>query len=285
MAGFIPDIWSSKVLGALKKRQNLFDKTDRSYATKVGGSIVIPHLGDVSIEDETSNSFTTTTPNNKLDTRIMLNRQAVATIGVGVVENTQANTSLMSRYSKEAAKKISRNLDSRIVEDMLKDNESANKLKYSDCGTGVTKLTKSVVLAAQEVLNKNESDMENRYIVVDPKGYKQLGEIADFVDYNKIAYSMQNSPLRTGIIGSVYGFQVVLVPELPKVDGNGVFTGTKNKAPIIFFQKEAFATSIQADLIAKSTYNSAKAMDIVQLITIWGAKVIDPKGIVTVREN
>ncbi len=292
MAGFIPDIWASKALGVLKKRNNLYDLTNRSYETNVksaGGSVIVPVLDSISVKDETSSNYKPKTTNNRKQKEITLSKRAIVTMGVSAVNQIQSNSNLIDQYTKKAGLVIGKSIDRKLAKTFIEDCEPSNRLKYSDLVSGATKLTKTVILGVQEKMNE-VCGFEDRYLVVDPKGYKALGEISDFVDYQKIAYNPQNSPLRTGVIGMVYGFQVFLMPSLPDVDSSwGIDSGSGSSADhkhvAIFYQKEAFATVIQAHMKAKHSYDADTASDIVQLITVYGAELLEPNHCVVVREN
>ena len=287
MPGFIADIWSGQTLGELKKRKNLFDLTDRSYEAGIksgGGSIIVPSLDSLSIADETADKYEIKKTDNSKSSKILLDKKAVITIGVGVVDEVQANSALMQKYTKKAGVKTGRAIDVSVAKEIITGAKA--QVKFSDIATGVNKLTKMIVLGAQEYLNDADADMEDRILVVDAKGYKDLGGIADFVDYQKIGFGGDKSPLKTGLIGTVYGFSVYLLPALPKVSATGELTGeTIDKHTALFFQKEGIATAIQAQMKAKSAYDTGYGQDVVQLFTIYGRKVMESGYCVTVRDN
>jgi len=290
MSGFIPDMWASKCLGELKKRKNLFDLTDRSYETSVksgGGSVTVPTMDSLVVQDETATEYTIKKTDNSQGSKILLDKKAVITIGVGVIDEVQSSIPLMNRYTKKAGIKTGMSIDTRVAKEFISGSKPANRLKFSDLVANANRHTKSTVNAVQEILNA-VCDMDDRVMVVDPKGYKDLGDVADFVDYQKIAYSVDKSPLLTGLIGAVYGFQVFLMPSLPLVDETGVISATaeENTKHIgIFYQKEAFATVIQAMMKAKGTYDPKLGQDVVQLFTVFGAKLLEDDKAVVVRDN
>lgn len=288
MAGFKPELWAMLILGMLKQRKKLIDLGDRQFDSLVkngGSSLHLPVMGAVNVQDETAaGNYTVTTPDNEVDSGLNLDRRAVVTVGIGVVDQTQANQSLMNKYSEQAAKKTARALDLRFAQTAILGADAANKKAYGEFSAAATRITKSVIGGAQEIMNNADIDMEDRVLVVDAKGYKDLLDIPDFVDYNKIAYAALNSPLATGVIGKVMGFDVFMLPSLPKIKDDYTLTdGTKSCS--VFFQKDAISTVIQAELIARSTYDTKVGQDVLQLFTIYGQKVFVPGSVIVAKEN
>jgi hypothetical protein len=123
----------------------------------------------------------------------------------------------------------------------------------------------AAVRAIRKTMANNKVPASGRYLVVNP-------DFADFLiqGLDDVSVSGQDSELRNGVIGRLYGFMVIESPLLANAAGTPGAIGYHQSMT-------AFVSQVQS---LESLRNPTKFSDIVRGLNVFGAKVLKSEATV-----
>jgi|GEM_PF-1242510 len=286
---FLPEVWSAETQRLLHEKlraeKPIYSTiTDYSSLTKnvQAGAYHGPMLGDVTgqsmpISDEKFTELAKSTFNMPFGN----------SVGVPVVINdiTAAQSILAIRqvYGQLAVDAIIDNYDKAAIEEMIDETPALNRIAPADTVNGT--LGKADFIVAHKKLNEAKAPRTNRYCVIGPEFEAQLYNISDFISRDKIA---DTSALSAGAVGKLLGFEVILLPDMPKVDSDGdvAALGTGNVA--VFYHSSCAGFGRNLEFGAREESKAGIPGTMVNIFSVYGVKIHPGalgKRIVTVIQN
>lgn len=272
---FIPQIWSAKLLVALRAAlvyggPQIINRDYEGDVAQAGSTVRITSISRPTIGDYVPNS-TSISPEQVQDAQrtLVIDQSKYFAFGVDDVDARQARGNVLTQAMSEAAYALADTVD-QFIAGLYTGVASANNLGTVDLtsispSTGVTFYDK-VLLPLGTALSRASVPTNGRYVVVSPESLESLLHDDRFIKVNE---SGTADGLRNGQIGRAAGFDVLVSNNTPgTVDAPVIIAGTSGA--ITF-----------ADQINKvEAYRPQDAFeDAVKGLALYGAKLIRPSGI------
>lgn len=200
---------------------------------------------------------------------------------VNDIDNAQTNIELLKHFTKDAYEAILDGYDEFIAKGLI--TGANKKLKKSDTTGNV--ITKADIQALRLELNKMRAPLRGRYLLVSPEAESQLLDISEFISRDKIADA---TAMKEGIIGRVLGFDVLMSPLMPKTDTTGAINATAGsnvKDTLVAYHSLAFGFGRQLEFNAISEPKALLPGAIVNIYSVYGGVIQEPKYAVSLRDN
>jgi N4-gp56 family major capsid protein len=179
------------------------------------------------------------------------------------------------RYAKEMADQAGQALAKQMDSDILALYSSAG----SFVGDGATEITKTTLLDSIAKLDGADVPSNDRHLIVDELGKKQLFKEVDFIRYDATG---QASPALTGArqggeFGSIYGVKVHVSTNVP------VETATPNVVHGMMFHRDAIGLAVQKNNKTETQRELKKLATLVVATVLYGVAVLRADHLVDVR--
>jgi N4-gp56 family major capsid protein len=240
---FIPELWSDKVLKARERNLAMASRVIRldDEVAKLGDTVHLPRFANRTASTKTANSAITYNAATNGEFVIGITTQAYDAVIIEDITTVQSKYNLMDLYTQKMGYALGQKLDSDLV-GMYTGFGLAQTVGAVATSTGV-RIAKSFILEAKRLLDAADAPGEDRYIMVDANGYRDLLNIDDFVRYDSRGVS---NVIGKPAIGEIYGFEVVMSNQVPSLS---------SVAYALVWQKEAFALALQKDVTMKTEYS------------------------------
>lgn len=221
VTSFIPTIWYSKLLMALRPRLvgEAFVNHDVQGEVIYGGSVKINRIGNVTLKAYDGSSITYEDMNTLAETLNINNIKYVA-VQIDDVDAVQARDGgqLMAKYIEEMARQVAENLDQATFAEIAGAATSANT--YGDDTTPIAitdgASAKKVLLKLKSLADRANVPVEGRRVACPPDFENAL--LAD--PYINIAPPTAEDTLKAGYVGKLYGMEIYSSNNIPQTDGN-----------------------------------------------------------------
>lgn len=269
IANWRPNIWTSEILAARESNlvlAPLVKRYDRDITSK-GQTVEIPKLDNLTANAKVANTQVTLNSNVESKVTINIDQHYEASVMVEDFSDAQSAYDTHSEYRKKTGYAIAEEMDNFIATEMT-DNFSQSE------GSAGTALTYAVILDAKQTLDEAKTPLTERYLVVTPKGHRELLEIDEFIRYDAMGASGQPSGFKTGKVGTVVGVEVYMSQNLV------VESGTPDTHNNLFFHKEAFALAVQKTPKTETQRKTEYLGDLIVTQALWGGAVLrDDHGV------
>lgn len=268
LENFIPKVWSSRLLQQLDEQHILVDVTNREYEGDIqnaGDTVKINSIGDIAVNDYTKNS-TTISPETLSDasTQLTIDQSKYFAFQVDDIDQAQQRPKVMQRAMDKAGIALSDTADSYIAG------------LYGNAGVTPSKEDWSSTIDVQSAAKKIKKGlMENNvpegadiWWAVTPEIYTDSLQdvVADLSD--------NVEELRNGVVGSIYGINVMVSNNL---EGDGT-SGTEYQTMAGTMDAIGFAEQINK---VEAYRPEDSFSDAVKGLHLYGAKVIRPEQLVS----
>jgi len=166
------------------------------YAKPGDKSVSFPKSGSFTVENRASATEGTNQHLTYLNDKLDLDYRAHVQWLIDNMDEYQARPDIKADYIKKATSAHARNIDTQII----------TKLDASAGYVQAAGVTQAKILNAVQFLDQNHAKEEGRYLLIPPSGRNQMLSIADFIR----ADAMGTSNIARGVIGEVYGLQVMV---------------------------------------------------------------------------
>jgi len=192
------DVISALVARELKQKAILVPTLTDVSAFAVAGmkSISFPKTGSLTVENRASGASGNAQTLSFTNDTLSLDTNAYISWIVDNVDQYQANVNVQAEFVKRAASAHARNLDDTILTQL--DTYSG----YQQAAG----IDKSKILNARKWLLKNQAQVSDMVLVVNPDDEALLLDIAEFVRAD--AYGSSN--IGSGVLGKIYGIPVMV---------------------------------------------------------------------------
>lgn len=170
--------------------------------------IKIPKFGQFTVDTKVENTAVDAQDNAFSTDDLDLDQHKVIQMLIEDIANVQSKVEITSRYINQAGRDMAEDMDQDLI-DTLEAGVSAAAPDHSIAYDNATDLQKVDVLEAKRLLTVQKVPQGDRFMLIGPGSEKSLLNISEFV---RVDESGDNSALRNGQIGRLFGFTVMLSP-------------------------------------------------------------------------
>lgn len=221
VTSFIPTIWYSKLLMALRPRLvgEAFVNHDVEGEVMYGGSVKINRIGNVTLKAYDGSSITYEDMDTSAET-LNIDNIKYAAVQLDDVDAVQVRDGgqLMAKYTEEMARQVAENIDKATFAEIAGAATSANT--YGDDTTPIAitdgASAKKVLLKLKSLADRANVPVEGRRVACPPDFENAL--LAD--PYINIAPPTAEDTLKAGYVGKLYGMEIYSSNNIPQTVGN-----------------------------------------------------------------
>ena len=268
---FIPEIWSAKILGSLKK--NLVYAQDgvvnRDYEGEIanqGDTVRIRSVSRPTISSYTKNATLTYETLTDAQRSLLIDQAKSFSFVVDDIDEAQASGAL-DEATTEAAYGL-RDTADQYVASLYTGAASANQVGTVSVTTAALAYTQLRKLSVK--LDEANVPQEGRWCIVPPWYYGLLLEDDKFVRYDA---SGTTAGLRNGIVGQALGFDVMKSNNAVLVTGDDYAVMAGHKSAITYAEQIVETEALRL----QTTFGTG-----VRGLHVYGAKLVRPDAIATV---
>lgn len=160
---------------------------------------------------------------------------------------------------------------------------SANRLTLEDEVNNV--ITLDDFIKADEILTAQKAPKRNRYCVIGSTHNSQLYKIPEFISRDKIANAQA---IPDAVIGRLLGFDIMVLPDMPKVDNTGDVDDAGILNVALFYHSTSAGFGRNKEFGAREESKAGIPGVLINVWSAFGGKVHPDnfaKRIVTIRDN
>lgn len=271
IANFIPEVWSAKLLVALRSAHvyaagGVINRDYEGEISSFGDTVHITSLVDPTIGNYTAHTDITVEDIDDLDQILLINQSKYFAFEADDIEKRQAKGEFMNQQSIAAAWKL-RDVADKYVAGLMATGVAAGNVIAEQTVTKDTAYDVLVDLGTK--LDEADVPTENRWAVITPKYHGLLLKDPRFI----AAGDAQGASVRTnGIVGEAAGFSLRKSNNVP--DGPGIGAGK------FIIAGNSMATTF-AEQIAKTeaARRELRFADMVKGLHLYGGKVVRPTAL------
>jgi N4-gp56 family major capsid protein len=271
---FIPEVWSAKLLLALRSAHvyaagGVINREYEGEISDFGDTVHITSLVDPTIGDYTAHTDITVEDVDDLEQILQITQSKYFAFEVDDIEKRQAKGNILSAQAQAAAWKL-RDVADRYVAGLMATGVAAQNVIAE---TTVTKDNAyDILVDLGTKLDESNIPTENRWAVITPKFHGLLLKDSRFI----AAGDDKGAGVRTnGLIGEAAGFTLRKSNNVP--DGPGAGAGK------LIIAGNSMATTF-AEQIAKTeaARRELRFADMVKGLHLYGGKVVRPEALAAV---
>ena len=278
VTGFIPKLWSARLLNALDKSHVFANVVNRDYEgeiKKMGDTVHINTIGAVTIGTYTQNTDFTSGPETlaTTDQTLTIDQAKYFNFQVDDIDAAQAAGDIMDKAMTRAAYGLADASDKYIAGILAGAADASNLVSSSAVALTSSNVYENVV-KMRTILDKANVPTAGRWLVIPPEMYALILLDDRFV---KTGGEMAEGILRTGLVAQAAGFDIYLSNNCVSVNSNSTDTYT------ITGGVDAAATYAE-QIVSTEAYRPEKRFaDAVKGLHVYGAKVVDKAQIACLK--
>lgn len=260
---FIPEVWAAGVTQSFIANQVVIPTLNNAFTGDVvaGNKVHVINATTPTIADYSATR--TITAEALADTEVLLeiDQEKAFSVNVDDVDRVQASSEF-APWVDSAGRALAEDAEDYLLNTvMLVGAQNANP---TDIVVDSADDALTAVRTMRTLMGKAKVPASGRYLVVSP-------DFADFLiqGLDDVSVAGQDSELRNGVIGRLYGFTVL---ESPLLD----YDGNTNGAIAYHESMVAFVNQIQS---LESLRNPTKFADIVRGLNVYGGKVLKNEAV------
>jgi hypothetical protein len=258
---FIPEVWAAGVTQSFIANQVVIPTLNNAFTGEVtaGNKVHIINATTPTISDYSATR--TITAEALADTEVVLDidQEKAFSVNVDDVDRVQASSEF-APWVDSAGRALAEDAETYVLTQMLAGASDANS---GSVEIDTADEAKAAIRAIRKEMANNKVPAAGRYIVVNP-------DMADLLiqGLDDVSVAGNDSELRNGVIGRLYGFTVVESP---------LFSADTPAA--IGYHEAMFAYVSQIQSL-ESLRNPTKFADIVRGLNVYGGKVLKNEAVV-----
>ncbi len=270
VTGFIPKLWSARLLNALDKSHVFANVVNRDYEgeiKKMGDTVHINTIGAVTIGTYTQNTDFSSGPETlaTTDQTLTIDQAKYFNFQVDDIDAAQAAGDIMDKAMTRAAYGLADASDKYIAGILAGAADATNTVSTSAVALTSSNVYENVV-KMRTILDKANVPTAGRWLVIPPEMYALILLDDRFV---KTGGEMAEGILRTGLVAQAAGFDIYLSNNCVSVNSNSTDTYT------IVGGVDSAATYAE-QIVSTEAYRPEKRFaDAVKGLHVYGAKVVD----------
>lgn len=310
---FVPQLWSDEVLASYKANlvmANLVRKLN--HRGKKGSSIKIPTPSRGAVSNKTAEAQVTLIQHGT-DAGITINIQKHKEYSrlIEDIVDVQALASLRRFYTDDAGYAIAKRVDYDLIFEAARgalsvgsaatlveeaatgEIDSTSTFTNAVVGDGVTAwnaaasanagnatdLTDAGIRRSILLLDNVDAPMAGRVLVIPPVVKADLTGIARFTQQAFTGETGAGNTIRNGLVGDVYGVEVYVTNQLPKVEDAGA---ANDQQLVLFFQRDAIVLVEQMGVRTQEQYKQEYLANLFTADMIYDVKTVRPTSIVPI---
>jgi N4-gp56 family major capsid protein len=310
---FVPQLWSDEVLASYKSNlvmANLVRKLN--HRGKKGSSIKIPTPSRGAVSSKTAETQVTLIQHGT-DTGLTINiaKHKEYSRLIEDIVDVQALASLRRFYTDDAGYAIAKRVDYDLIFEALSgalsvgtaatlveetatgEIDSTSTFSNAVVGDGSTAwdatananagnaadLSDLGIRRSILLLDNVDAPMAGRYLVIPPVVKADLTGIARFTEQAFTGEVGSSNTIRNGLVGNVYGVEVYVTNQLPKVEDAGA---ANDQQACLFFQRDALVLVEQLGVRTQSQYKQEYLSELFTADMIYDVKTVRPTSIVPI---
>ena len=270
VTGFIPKLWSARLLNALDKSHVFANVVNRDYEgeiKKMGDTVHINTIGAVTIGTYTQNTDFSSGPETlaTTDQTLTIDQAKYFNFQVDDIDAAQAAGDIMDKAMTRAAYGLADASDKYIAGILAGAADATNTVSTSAVALTSSNVYENVV-KMRTILDKANVPTAGRWLVIPPEMYALILLDDRFV---KTGGEMAEGILRTGLVAQAAGFDIYLSNNCVSVNSNSTDTYT------IVGGVDSAATYAE-QIVSTEAYRPEKRFaDAVKGLHVYGAMVVD----------
>jgi len=260
-ANLIPELWGPMIIRAYTTAQKFRPLVQSLEMNgKPGDTIHIPTITSLSADNKLANTDLTPTGNTEGKVDVTIDQYKAKLVTLEDIASVQASFPLLSIYATEIGGCLGRAIDSSLAG------------LVAGCDTTVDASATTIanlhtkIIEAKRTLDVANAPEEGRILAVTPYFHSQLLQNSYFISRDYIGDARATAD---GVVGSIYGFTVVMSNALPSeggYDSNFVFV------------KPAVGLAVQKDIsLEYGRHLRGLSSDVVGSV-IYGMKILIQEG-------
>lgn len=280
VTNFIPDLWSAKLLVALRKAHVSAALVNRDYEGEIkrqGDSVKITSINDVTIGSYTAHADITVEDIDDATRSLLIDQAkyfAVELDDIEAAQQVKGGRSALDQAVDNAAYQLANTADAFLL-DLINDAAEATA---NDLGTVAIHTTKKNLYDAfvdlGVLLDEANVPEEGRFLVVSPSLHGRVRKLDEWVGVG----DMSSEIARTrGLIGEIAGLPVYKSNNLPAVTDAAATGG-------LAVAGYRGATTFAEQIVSLEGARMEKRFaDMVKGLHVYGGKVVRPTGVAKVE--
>lgn len=270
VTGFIPKLWSARLLNALDKSHVFANVVNRDYEgdiKKMGDTVHINTIGAVTIGTYTQNTDFSSGPETlaTTDQTLTIDQAKYFNFQVDDIDAAQAAGDIMDKAMTRAAYGLADASDKYIAGILAGAADATNTVSTSAVALTSSNVYENVV-KMRTILDKANVPTAGRWLVIPPEMYALILLDDRFV---KTGGEMAEGILRTGLVAQAAGFDIYL-------SNNCVSANVSDKVTYTITGGVDAAATYAEQIVSTEAYRPEKRFaDAVKGLHVYGAKVVD----------
>lgn len=270
VTGFIPKLWSARLLNALDKSHVFANVVNRDYEgeiKKMGDTVHINTIGAVTIGTYTQNTDFSSGPETlaTTDQTLTIDQAKYFNFQVDDIDAAQAAGDIMDKAMTRAAYGLADASDKYIAGILAGAADASNLVSSSAVALTSSNVYENVV-KMRTILDKANVPTAGRWLVIPPEMYALILLDDRFV---KTGGEMAEGILRTGLVAQAAGFDIYL-------SNNCVSANVSDKVTYTITGGVDSAATYAEQIVSTEAYRPEKRFaDAVKGLHVYGAKVVD----------
>ena len=270
VTGFIPKLWSARLLNALDKSHVFANVVNRDYEgeiKKMGDTVHINTIGAVTIGTYTQNTDFSSGPETlaTTDQTLTIDQAKYFNFQVDDIDAAQAAGDIMDKAMTRAAYGLADASDKYIAGILAGAADASNLVSSSAVALTSSNVYENVV-KMRTILDKANVPTAGRWLVIPPEMYALILLDDRFV---KTGGEMAEGILRTGLVAQAAGFDIYL-------SNNCVSANVSEKTTYTITGGVDSAATYAEQIVSTEAYRPEKRFaDAVKGLHVYGAKVVD----------
>lgn len=297
---FVPELWSDEVIATYKSNLvagNLVRKLN--HRGKKGDTIKIPTPTRGSASDKTAQAQVTLIQHGTdAGVTISINKHKEYSRLIEDIVDVQALESLRRFYTDDGGYAIAKQVDTDILVEFF--NTGSASLTYDSAtnalttastfdtileGDGTTwnqisstDITDAGIRTFIKTLDDQDVPFAERFLLVPTIVKQDLLGLNRFTEEAYVGERASANSIRNGIIGSIYGMDVYVSTNIPKVQDSA---GNADNIAGYCFQRDALVLVEQLGVRSQSQYKQEYLADLFTVDMIYGVKTVRANNVVT----
>lgn len=270
VTGFIPKLWSARLLNALDKSHVFANVVNRDYEgeiKKMGDTVHINTIGAVTIGTYTQNTDFSSGPETlaTTDQTLTIDQAKYFNFQVDDIDAAQAAGDIMDKAMTRAAYGLADASDKYIAGILAGAADATNTVSTSAVALTSSNVYENVV-KMRTILDKANVPTAGRWLVIPPEMYALILLDDRFV---KTGGEMAEGILKTGLVAQAAGFDIYL-------SNNCVSANVSEKVTYTITGGVDAAATYAEQIVSTEAYRPEKRFaDAVKGLHVYGAKVVD----------
>ena len=224
-------------------------------------SVDFPKAGGFTVGDKAENTAVTAQVITWAVDNLPLTKHRVIQVNLEKIASLQSKVAQEMQIAERAGLDLAYDTDLKIVTEFYA-SASASAPDHIVAFANTTSLAGADILNAKLLLDTQKVPQSDRFLAVDPTGYSELLAISEFIRYDALGAAQNPNAIRTGIVGTIYGFEVFMSQAV---------TADQH----IAFHKSALAYGVQQGVSYDNDKDLANLATLHSFDQIYGVKGLD----------